>query len=104
MYIGIDPGLSGACAVLATDGTLEAGVCVAMERICAAAHIRSYVEFRNMWSLLPGRPVTLYKRANLPRIFLAAFSIVKGMQSINFSSNLSPKTPFLREFAQFSSC
>ena len=44
MYIGIDPGLSGACAVLATDGTLEAGVCVAMERICAAAHIRSYVE------------------------------------------------------------
>src|SRR5712691_7272517 len=76
----------------------------AFERICAAAHICSYVEFRNMWSLLPGRPVTLYKRANLPRIFLAAFSIVKGMQSINFSSNLSPKTPFLREFAQFSSC
>jgi len=75
-----------------------------MDQICAAAHICAYVEFRNMWSLLPGRPVTLYKRANLPRIFLAAFSIVKGMQSINFSSNLSPKTPFLREFAQFSSC
>src|SRR6266705_5261186 len=43
----------------------------------------SYVEFRNMWSLWPGRPVTLYNRANLPRIFLAAFSIVKGMQSIH---------------------
>ena len=24
------------------------GVCVAMEQICAAAHIRSYAEFRNM--------------------------------------------------------
>src|SRR2546425_9840674 len=24
-----------------------------MERICAAAHIRSYALFRNMWSMLP---------------------------------------------------
>jgi len=40
-----------------------------------------------MWSLWPGRPVTLYNKANLPRIFLAAFSIVKGMQSINLSAN-----------------
>jgi hypothetical protein len=79
------------------------GVCVAAERICAAAHIRSYAEFRNMWSLWPGRPVILYNRANLPHIFLAAFSIVKGMHSINLSANLSPKIPFLREFAQFPS-
>src|SRR5882724_7500269 len=34
--------------------------------------------------------------------FLAAFSIVKGMQSIHLSANLRPKTPFLREFALFS--
>jgi hypothetical protein len=56
-----------------------------------------------MWSLWPERPVTLYNRANLPRIFLATFSIVKGMQSIHLSAKLSPKTPFLREFTQFSS-
>ncbi len=56
-----------------------------------------------MWSLWPGGPVTLYNRAHLPRIFLAAFSIVKGGQRINLSANLCPKTPFLREFAQFSS-
>jgi len=82
----------------------DIGAPAANGQICAAAHIPAYVEFRNMWSLWPGRPVTLYKRANLPGIFLAAFSIVKGIQSINFSANLSPKTPFLREFAQFSSC
>src|SRR5712692_10758597 len=63
----------------------------------------SYVEFRNMWSLWPGRPVTLYDRANLPRIFLAALSSVKAMQSIHLSANLRPKTPFLREYALFSS-
>ncbi len=56
-----------------------------------------------MWSLWPGGPVTLYNRADLPRIFSAAFSIVEGGQSINLSANPSPKTPFLREFAQFSS-
>ena len=77
------------------------GVPAVTEQICSAAHICSYVEFRNMWRLWPGRPVTLYNRANLPRIFLAAFSIGKRMQSINLSSNLSPKIPFLREFTQF---
>src|SRR5207249_11154792 len=70
------------------------GVCVAMERICAAAHICSYVEFRNMWSLWPGRPVILYDRAHLPRIFLAASSIVKGVQSIHLSANLRQKLHF----------
>ena len=56
-----------------------------------------------MWSLWPGRPVTLYDRANLPRIFLAARSSLKAMQSIHLSANLRPKTPFLREYALFSS-
>ena len=31
-----------------------------------------------MWSLWPGGSVTLYNMADLPRIFLAAFRIVKG--------------------------
>jgi hypothetical protein len=56
-----------------------------------------------MWSLWPEHPVTLYDRANLPRIFLAALSSVKAMRSIHLSANLRPKTPFLREYTLFSS-
>ena len=41
-------------AVLSTaDPAPILGVCVADEQICAAANIRSYAEFRNMWSMLP---------------------------------------------------
>jgi hypothetical protein len=45
---GVSPGSTEACALAAATPR-------AREPICAAAHICSYVEFRNMWSMLPYR-------------------------------------------------
>jgi hypothetical protein len=46
--------------------------------LCLNPVFCSYVEFRNMRSLWPGGPVSLYNRADLPHIFSAAFSSVQG--------------------------
>src|SRR6266699_5853197 len=43
----------------------EQGGC--FERICAAAHIRSYAEFRNMWSILPRDGSNSFKVNRLQR-------------------------------------
>src|SRR6266567_1017544 len=54
-------------AYLRTSCGLRAGACVALERICAAAHICSYAEFRNMWSILPRDGSNSFKVNRLQR-------------------------------------